>query len=176
MLFCGLPGSGKTTLSKEVCRVTSAHLIDLDDFKKVDVDPSSVTSEIDPPEVRWKYYQKGVCEAARLFDGGVKTIVLDEVFHLAELRERINVFCHAKGISTVWVEVKCPYDIVKERLLSKPRIGHILSTAEALAMYQMFTEIFEPFEPCSQHIVINNVDSDFIGRSTNLILDKIEWK
>lgn len=176
LLFCGLPGSGKTTISRELCRVTKAKLIDLDDFKKTDVDPSTVTSQIDPPDVRWGYYQKGIAEALRLFRNGSQTIVIDEVFHLAELRQRITNLCERQNVSVTWIEVKCPYNIVEERLRTKPRIGHILSNEEALVMYQMFAEIFEPFSADSKHVVINNVDSDTTFKSVNLILEEIASK
>ncbi len=176
ILFCGLPGSGKTTISRELCKVTEARLIDLDDFKKADVDPTTVTSQIDPPEVRWGYYQKGISEALRMFLSGVQTIVVDEVFHLAELRQRIESFCHKHGISLVWIEVRCPYSVVKHRLLSKPRVGHILSSAEALAMYQMFALIFETFEQGSKHIVIQNIDPDAVDEAVSRILKEIDWK
>lgn len=173
LLFCGLPGSGKTTISRELCRVTKAHLIDLDDFKKTDVDPATVTSQIDPPDVRWRYYQKGISEALRLFENGIQTIVVDEVFHLKELRSRIDSFCLEHGITVFWIEVSCPYNIVEKRLLSKPRVGHILSSTEALAMYQMFAEIFEPFSTDSGHIVIENINSDLAFRAVTTILKEI---
>jgi predicted kinase len=174
ILFCGLPGSGKTTISRKLCEVIEAKLIDLDDFKKTDVDPTLVKSQIDPPEVRWGYYQKGLCEAVRLFASGVQNIVVDEVFHLAELRQRIEDFCHQQNILISWIEIRCPYDIVAQRLLSKPRAGHILSSEEALAMYRLFSDIFEPFIANShRHIVIDNVNPDEVNGAITHILQKM---
>ena len=174
ILFCGLPGSGKTTISRRLCEVINAKFIDLDDFKKIEVDPTLVRSQIDPPEIRWSYYQKGLCEAMRLFTSGIQNIIIDEVFHLAELRQRIEDFSEQNGISLLWVEVRCPYKVVEERLLAKPRVGHILSTEEALKMYGLFGEIFEPFAPDnSGHVLINNESNDRIDVVLTLILQRM---
>ncbi|QQR82186.1 ATP-binding protein [Candidatus Campbellbacteria bacterium] len=174
ILFCGLPGSGKTTISRELCRITGGKLIDLDEFKKTDVDPLLVKSEIDPPEVRWTYYQKGLRAALALFATGTHTIIIDEVFHLAELRRKIANFCREQHITITWVEVRCPYDVVAQRLSSKPRIGHILSTEEALAMNRLFENIFEPFPTLSDgHIVVENTGSGRIEEVVVCILEKM---
>lgn len=174
VLFCGLPGSGKTTISRLLCEATEARLIDLDEFKKTEVDPTLVRSQIDPPEVRWGYYQKGLCEALRLFASGVRNVVIDEVFHLAELRQRIEDFCNEHGISLLWVEVQCPYQVVEERLSAKPRVGHILSTEEALKMYRLFEGTFEPFVPDSRkHALINNEGADGFDTAIAFILQKM---
>lgn len=174
ILFCGLPGSGKTTISRRLCEIIGAKLIDLDDFKKTDVDPILVKSQVDPPEIRWSYYEKGLCEARKLFANGVQNIVIDEVFHLEKLRQKIEIFCDENNISVIWVEVKCPYNMVEQRLLSKPRVGHILSTDEALAMHRLFKNIFEPFAVFNhKHIVVENINSDKVEEMVSYILQKI---
>ena len=157
LLFAGLPGVGKSTLSKKVGGETGARIIDLDDFKKTSVDPALVTKEIDPPELRWSYYQKALEHVFDLFEEGVSTVVMDEGFHLQPLRLKLEVLCMKQNVEVLWIEVRCSYSTVKERLRSTDRSGHILSIEEALRMNRMFEEIFEIFPAHGHnHIVINN--------------------
>ena len=154
VLFAGLPAVGKSTLSKMVSKKTGAKIVNIDDFKKVDVDPVLVKNQIDSPELRWAYYQKALKYAFGLFDQGISTVIMDEVFHLNSLRIQLESLCSEK-CQVLWVEVICPYEIVEKRLQLTAREGHILSTEEALKMHILFKEIFEKF--CSQnHIVVNN--------------------
>lgn len=170
LLFAGLPGVGKSTISKEVKRKIGAEIVDLDDFKKTDVDPTLVKSEIDPPELRWNYYQKALKYVFDIFDKGVSVAIMDEVFHLSSLRAKLEILCVEKQTQVLWVEVRCPYEMVEKRLRSTNRDGHILSTDEALAMNLLFEKIFEKFPTDSQnHIVINNeIDSNM-----DLLVDQI---
>ena len=73
LLFAGLPGVGKSTISRGVSKKTGAEIVDIDDFKKTDVDPALVTSQIDPPELRWSYYQKALEHVFGLFEQGIST-------------------------------------------------------------------------------------------------------
>lgn len=158
ILLAGLPGVGKSTISKKISEEIGAKILDLDDFKRVDVDPTLVTSQIDPPNIRWNYYQKALEHAFSLFVlSNISTIILDEVFHLEQLRNKIEDLCIKAEVQVYWVEVKCSYELVEKRLKTKARDGHILSTEEALRMYRLFQEIFEKFSTDNQnHIIINN--------------------
>jgi predicted kinase len=92
-------------------------------------------------------------------------IIMDEVFHLQPLRAQLETLCEKQGIEVLWVEVKCPYDLIEKRLKAKQRFGHILSTEESLKMNRLFAKIFQEFPAYSQnHIVINNESED----STNI--------
>ena len=157
VLFSGLPGVGKTTVSNSVGKLIDAVTVDIDDFKRNSVDGKLVKSQIDPPEIRWGYYQKALSHVLELFNSGAKRIILDEVFHLSSLRSKIEGFCAENGVKVVWVEVLCDYKVVEGRLNSVKREGHLLSTQEALSMHLMFKEIFESFPFCSRnHIVVDN--------------------
>lgn len=170
LLFAGLPGVGKSTISRKVSKEIGAHIVDIDDFKKISVDPALVTNQIDPPEQRWAYYQKAAEYVFRLFDQGTANVIMDEVFHLHSLRTQLEALCAKQQVQVLWVEIRCPYDIVRKRLQSTRREGHILSTEEALKMHLMFQEIFERFSPESQnHIVVSNED----GISMDLLVEDI---
>ncbi len=160
VLLAGLPGVGKSTISKLISEKLGAKVLDLDDFKKVDVDPVLVTSQIDPPSVRWAYYKKAIeCAFSIFANSDTSTIIIDEVFHLEKLRKKFETLCTKMQIKVFWVEVQCPYSLVEERLRLHSRVGHILSTEEALNMYLLFSEIFEDFSAYSKnHIIVNNID------------------
>lgn len=171
-LFAGLPGVGKSTISIEVSKKTRAKIVDIDDFKKTDVDPVLVKNQIDPPELRWIYYQKALEHAFSLFDQGISIVIMDEVFHLNSLRKQLESLCAERCVQVLWVEVICPYNTVKKRLQSTIRKGHILSTEEALKMHILFKKIFEKFSACQNHVVINNkknIDMDLLVKN---ILEK----
>ncbi|OHA44721.1 MAG: hypothetical protein A3G04_03995 [Candidatus Taylorbacteria bacterium RIFCSPLOWO2_12_FULL_44_9] len=173
LLFAGLPGVGKSTISRGVSIKTGAKIVDLDDFKKIDVDPILVKNQVDPPELRWVYYQKALKYAFCLFEQEISTVIMDEVFHLDSLRTKLETLCKERRVQVLWVEVRCPYDIVERRLHSTNREGHILSAEEALRMHLLFKEIFENFSTDGQsHIVVNNEgDMDL-----DLLVDNISRK
>ena len=157
LLFAGLPGVGKSSISREVSKKIGAKIVDIDDFKKIDVDPTLVKNQIDPPELRWAYYQKALKCVFGLFDQGIPTVIMDEVFHSNSLRTQLEFLCAERHVQVLWVEVQCPYDIVERRLQSTTREGHILSAEEALKMHLLFKEIFEKFSIHNQnHIIVNN--------------------
>ncbi len=174
LFFAGLPGVGKSTISKQVVERTGAEIVDLDDFKKIYVDATLLTSQIDPPEVRWNYYQKAMEYVFNRFEHGVSLVVIDEVFHLNSLRLRLEALCTEQNVQVVWVEVCCTYDVVEKRLRSKSREGHILSTHEALRIHLQFEEVFEKFSIGSQnHIVVNNGSDVKVDSLVENILEKI---
>lgn len=172
-LCAGLPGVGKSTISKAVSKKTGAKIVDIDDFKKTEVDPALVKNQIDPPEQRWAYYQKALEHVFNLFDKGTPMVVMDEVFHLHSLRARLEILCRERNVRVLWIEVRCSYDTVEKRLQSTAREGHILSTEEALKMHILFTKIFEEFPACAEnHIIVNNgaqVNADLL---TDAVLRK----
>lgn len=174
VLFSGLPGVGKSTISSGFSGRTGAKIVDLDDFKKTDVDPTLVKSQIDPPELRWSYYQKALKYVFSLFDQGISIVIMDEVFHLNSLRFQLESLCEEQSVDVLWVEVVCTYDVVEKRLHSKKREGHILSTDEALRMNLLFQEIFEEFSTENKnHIVVNNENASDVDLLVENILKKI---
>ncbi|MFH1404842.1 MAG: AAA family ATPase [Patescibacteria group bacterium] len=160
ILFAGLPGVGKSTISKKLSKKIGATLVNIDDFKKCDVDPVLVRSQIDPPELRWVYYQKALNYVFGLFERGTATVIMDEVFHLHSLRAQLEALCVQQGVDVLWVEVRCSYQVVKQRLQSKKREGHLLSTQEALNMYLLFRDIFEAFPARGQQCIIVDNETD----------------
>ncbi|MDD5068241.1 MAG: AAA family ATPase [Candidatus Pacebacteria bacterium] len=173
ILAAGLPGVGKSTISRKVSAKIQARTVDIDDFKRTEVDPALVAQQIDPPEIRWRYYQKALEYVSSLFDQGVSVVVMDEVFHLSALRAQMEALCAKQNVQVLWVEVRCPYATVEKRLCSQERESHILSTAEALNMHLMFREIFEKFPANAEnHLVIDNEDDANVDALVEKILER----
>ena len=171
----GLPGAGKSSLAHSLAaRDKRVAVLDVDVFKQQLVDPELVTDQIDPPAVRWQYYLAALEETCRLLaTEAISTVVTDEVFHLRALREKIEGFCAERGVRVLWVEVVCSYELVSQRLATKSRPGHLLSSAETLKMYRLFREVFESFPPGQpNHLLINNQDT--LESSVRLVQTRLQ--
>ncbi len=157
VLLAGLPGVGKSTLARKIANKECGLVLDIDEIKRKIVDPKLVTSTIDPPEVRWRCYEEAAEKVFFLLEKGASTIIMDEVFHLAILRQKLEELFLQKGIEVFWLEVRCSHVEVERRLREKSRNGHILSTDEALKMNLLFEGIFERFpEGKKNHIIFRN--------------------
>jgi len=157
IFLAGLPAVGKSTLARKIAERECGLVLDIDEIKREMVDPSLVTSTIDPPEIRWKYYEKAVEKIFLLFEEGASIVIVDEVFHLQFLRKKVEDLCAERGARVLWIEVQCSYREVEKRLRASGRDGHILSTEEALKMYLLFEEIFEKFPvDKANHLVFEN--------------------
>jgi predicted kinase len=176
ILLAGCPGVGKSTIANWLMKRLATQLVDIDDFKRIDVDPSVVTHQIDPPELRWKYYSRALEHVYELFASGVSAVIMDEVFHVHELRQRLEKECKAKNIAVLWIEVTCPYEVVEARLKKQSRQGHILSTDEALQMHEEFKKLFDPFPQGKDNYACINNDTDTYILADEMIqvLEKIE--
>ena len=159
ILLAGLPGSGKTTICRHMDEMILASRVDVDYYKRQRADPSRVTEEVDPPEVRWLYCRDALEEALQLFESGVSTVVMDEVYPYISVRTEMENLCAEKGIVVVWVEVRTSSDTAVQRL-STPREGHLLCTPEiAQKIYSMCARAFQPFSVNAiNHTVIHNED------------------
>lgn len=156
ILLAGLPGVGKSTIARRIAFTEGGTVLDLDDFKRDAVASTLVTTQIDPPDVRWAYYVKAL-EHAITLEG---TVIMDEVFHLQSLRTRLEHACVAQHVQVQWIEVQCPYAVVERRLRVAARVGHILSTDQALNMYLLFQNIFEKFpENKENYVLVDNSKS-----------------
>ncbi len=174
LLFAGLPGVGKSTISRGVGEIIGAKVVDIDHFKKSIVDSAQVKSEIDPPELRWTYYKEALDHAFELLDNNESIIAMDEVFHLQSLRSRLEAYCTVFKTQVIWIEVRCSYRVVKKRLSTQERDGHLLSTDETLRMHLMFREIFEKFPDSHQnYIAVDNEESSGVNLLVGDILEII---
>lgn len=145
IFLAGLPAVGKSTLARQIAKKHNGRVLDIDEIKRKLSDPNLVTSSIDTPEIRWRCYEEAAKQILQFFKDGEHVVIVDEVFHLNELREKLETLLVLGEVEVVWIQVICSFEEIQKRLESKSRIGHILSTDEALKMNILFQEIFEPF-------------------------------
>ncbi len=155
-LLGGLPGSGKSTLARALAKRLGAAIVDIDDFKRGVVDPTALAEGIDPPEVRWQYYQRALSHILDLFEQGVEHVVTDEMFHVGQLRKRIESICVQSGISVLWIEVRCTDEEVVNHLAAHPREGHILNTEQTLRMRREVAQVFDDFHCGANRLIVSN--------------------
>jgi predicted kinase len=152
----GLIGSGKSTIASALAERLRAPMVHIDDFKRGVVDPTALTESIDPPRLRWKYYRLALNQVDYLFAQGARCVVMDEMFHVRHLRDRITAGCKHYGISVRWIEVRCPDDVVERRLAGRPRNGHILSTEQMMLLREKVASEFDPFREGDDCLVVEN--------------------
>lgn len=78
---------------------------------------------------------------------------MDEMFHVREIRQKINDLCSDAGVVTKWVHVIVSEEEFQKRI--KKREGHIMTPKESMKVRSDVAKIFDPFK-CKNVIIINN--------------------
>ncbi len=159
VLVAGVAGSGKSTIAQPLACVLKAVVVDIDPYKRQVVNPDALTQSIDPPHVRWEYYRLALKQVFQHFEQGARFVVLDEMFHVRDLRRRIAQACRDRRIQVRWIEVQCSDEEAARRIEERPRNGHILSSEELLKIRAEVARVFDPFADEGPHLMLCNVGS-----------------
>jgi predicted kinase len=163
ILVAGLPGSGKTTVSKILNEHLGGIHLELDEPKRKFI-PREVMhrcaseGKTSPYPLLRQVYQYACDELSRLVedsDEKPKFIIIDECFHLKEFRDMLDETGESLGYNTWFVEVICSdEDIVTSRLTGdrKRKQEHVLEDM-GLNMRQAFVKVFEPITEREHYIV-----------------------
>lgn len=171
----GLIGTGKTSLAKALADKLAIPYCDVDKVKK-EVYPTDPNFEYNlknnipfSDETRARTFNRVVEEFAKLSKDN-QYIVVDETLHKKALRQIL--FDGAKEYfgDYIIIWVRADEEVIKKRLESKPREGHILK--DAFGMYLSLKKEFEEFE--NPDIVFENNES--IEDSVNHLTEKVELK
>jgi predicted kinase len=157
--LAGLPGSGKSTIARALAERLGVEMVGVDRFKREVVDPVTLSEGLDPPHVRWMYYQLALDYIFSLFENGAETVVMDEMFHVGCLRERIEEACRERGIPVRWIEVRCSDAEVERRFAEHPREGHILTTEQLCRIRAEVARVFDEFPCGTDRLVVTNAGS-----------------
>jgi predicted kinase len=166
ILVVGLPGSGKTTVSKILEERLGGTHLESDEAKR-EIIPREVmlrcASEGKPSPYTYlrQVYQHACEEVCKLVEeSSEKTefLIVDECFHLKEFRDMLCQTGESLGYKIWFVRVICSdEDIVRSRLTGdkKRKQEHVLED-KAVLMRQAFVKVFEPITE-RQHYIVDTI-------------------
>lgn len=145
ILFCGLPGVGKTSLANKLGSLINAIVLSTDKIRKELISEPTYTKE-----EKKLIYDVMLLVARYLHnEAGVKCI-LDATFNTEESRRTaIEKLANVSSEQIYIVECVCPEDIVISRL--KARKGDY-SDAD-IDIYRKMKQLYEPVKDKQRHII-----------------------
>jgi predicted kinase len=143
VLVCGLPGVGKTSISKEVAKLTSSVVLSTDRIRK-ELIPNPTYSKEEGRLV----YDILVLIAKYLHSSGINCI-LDATFNTENSRKEIKNKLNLSSHQICIVECICPENIVISRLKNRK---NDYSDADA-SIYRNMKAAYQPIK--EDHIVVD---------------------
>ena len=134
ILFCGLPGVGKTTLAKELAPLMDAVVLSTDKIRKELIPESTYTSE-----EKALVYNVMLLVAKYLHSAGVNCI-MDATFNTEKSRKEAVDKIGIEPAQLQIVECVCPEDVALARLQSRKKD---YSDAD-VSVYMKMKEVYEP--------------------------------
>jgi predicted kinase len=147
VLFCGLPGVGKTSLANELAPLINAIVLSTDKIRKEVISKPTYAKE----EKRL-IYDVMLLVARYLHDAAGINCILDATFNTEKSRRTaIEKLVNVSSDQIYIVECICPEDVVITRL--KARKGDY-SDAD-IDIYRKMKQLYEPVKEMEKHIVID---------------------
>ena len=148
LLFCGLPGVGKTSLANELAPLIDAVVLSTDKIRKELISNPTYTKE-----EKELIYDVMLLVARYLHNEAGVNCILDATFNTEKSRNtaRRKLAANISPDQIYIVECICPEDIVISRL--KARKGDY-SDAD-IGIYKKMKQMYEPVKDKQRHIVVN---------------------
>ena len=148
VLFCGLPGVGKTRLANELAPLINAIVLSTDKIRKELIPKPTYTKD-----EKDLIYDVILLVARYLHNAAGVNCILDATFNTEESREKAKRKLASVSPDQIYiVECSCPEDIVISRL--KARKGDDYSDAD-VGIYRKMKQIYEPVKEKERHIVVD---------------------
>lgn len=151
ILVCGLTGTGKSTLARELGRRLGISTISSDATRKalaatvVRQDAVPYQAGIYSPQMTAATYTKMAEQAEELFGRG-EGVILDATFHRKARREAILRLAARHGIPVAVIHCESADEIVRERLQRRAAEGRDLSDGR----WEIYVEQLAALEPVSE--------------------------
>jgi predicted kinase len=145
ILFCGLPGVGKTSLANKLASLINAIVLSTDKIRKELISEPTYTKE-----EKKLIYDVMLLAARYLHNEAGVNCILDATFNTEESRRTaIEKLANVSSEQIYIVECVCPEDIVISRL--KARKGDY-SDAD-IDIYRKMKQLYEPVKDKQRHII-----------------------
>jgi len=178
ILVCGLPGTGKSTIAREVAVHIRGKILRTDEIRRelfknctyeelldsknkimFDIERIINARKNMPKDVRDGYQRLIWKQKKMVYDAlfkklskyleEKKNVVIDATFYKKSLRKRARTIADKIGTEFKIVECVCPERVVKERIAKRTRDA---SNAD-FEVYKKIKKIYEPIE--EEHIIVN---------------------
>jgi predicted kinase len=151
VVVCGLPGAGKSTVSRTIAERVDGTVLRTDVVRKEMVDDPDYTDE----ETAAVYDELLARAGERLADG--EAVVLDGTFKRRNRRIEAREVAEAVGAGFRLVRVECEERVVERRIAERDGV----SDAD-LEVHRQFRERFEPVE--MDHLAVDNSGTEAATR------------
>ncbi|MDA0831692.1 MAG: AAA family ATPase [Planctomycetota bacterium] len=156
IFFCGLSGSGKTTVARKLAQTLGAHHFSSDIVRKelFGVPPTTHSPE---PEMyssaaNERTYaelnQRALCSICHQV-----TVVLDATYSRRHDRDRLRQMLEQCGIEYMCIECHCPRDIAENRIRERLRAGTDPSDADLAVLDEQVSHYEPPLEIPAGHFL-----------------------
>lgn len=135
-LVCGLPGTGKTTVARELASLTGGIVLRTDEIRKQLLSDPQYT-----PEEKRMVYDAMLRTAGSMLRAGA-VVILDATFHLRKERHAAMEIARKSGSDCVVIEVRCDERTAREHLRKKKR-----DNDESDADFGVYKRIEKEWEP-----------------------------
>lgn len=138
IIVCGLPGTGKSFLSRKLAERINAEYLNTDRIRKKRF-PNPTYSE----EEKQKVYEEMFSCAGKLLSQG-KNVILDGTFFKKKLRQRAYKLAEENKSAYYIIECIAPSHKVEKRILE--RSGQNSESDANVCVYRNLKKEFEPIE------------------------------
>lgn len=146
ILLTGLPGTGKSTLGKNISKKIKGVILQTDAIRKKIVREPKYTDEEKEIVYNTLFLIARYLLMARI------NVILDGTFYKKELRERVYNLAQDTRHKMVIIEAVTPNNIIKIRMKRREKRGRGLSDAD----YEVYKQLKEDYEPISRrHITVD---------------------
>ena len=169
----GLPGTGKTTVRKELGKYLDFFYFSTDELRKeVLKDPEKQLEYADEAPLSWEEILMGyriICYAARPLLKLKQNILFDAAFSSEKMRKYVRDLAEETKTPLNFIEVTCPEHIVKERL--QKRLDE--KASESNAGWKVYLKVKRNFTPLEEkHFTIDT--SKKLEEQLKIVLAKIK--